>query len=401
MTRSPSTPLPTSLNCERHHSLSLPTLISTARTHLLLTPFNPTILVRVLSHLSPADQASVLGLNTAFYWLVLPLLSTHIVLSQAPWPRLRPLVKPPLELWEWIATHPPPSWVQQVDMYPHSSTRCMVHVYEHELDTEYAPRSANCPDRLPFLPRVQTLRIHGTLHTDAARWDGLTPQCSALQNVRPSKLVLLGSPTSGPLTSLPYGVLAAVDDYVLILSDPVEARAIVSDLTHTTARTATLIFAPPKPWLPMRSLNHGWPTFFAELGGQLAHLAIHVRIVNAGAIHHPIFGSEWDASRAEAHLETYLRQALRAEQTGYRPRGRPRCEVKFISMATYLVDAAQDELGAERLAEWRTGPESVTKGANTAPITAQACKPDNVFADAVGTRVADSVNGARGGETRE
>ncbi|BEJ12954.1 hypothetical protein CspHIS471_0301280 [Cutaneotrichosporon sp. HIS471] len=227
----------------------------------------------------------------------------------------------------------------------------MVHHYEHEVDTEHAPRTQNCPERLPFLSRVQTLRIHGALHTDSERWNGLTAQCAALQNVRARKLVLVGAPSSTPLTSLPYSVLAAVDEYVLVLSEGVEARAIANDLTNTTVKRATLIFA-AEPWMPLRVNEHNWAAFFAELGRQLVHFPILVRIVNAGAIK---VGREWDVSRSETYFESHLRDAVRAEQAEYRPWRRPRCEIEFVSMATYLLDAPDDELSPERLAKWRIG----------------------------------------------
>jgi hypothetical protein len=239
----------------------------------------------------------------------------------------------------------------------------MVHTHEHETDTEYAPRSQNCPERLPFLPGVQTLRVHAPLHPDEG-WDGLVPQCAALQNVRARKLVLVGAPSSTPLTSLPYALLAAVDEYVLLLApehdlDPLapvlKARAIASDLAHTNARRATIIFTPHTPWTEFRcapaALEVSWAgRLFAELGRQLALLPLSVRIVNAGAIDHRALGMEaWDAARGEALLEGHLRAALRAEQ-GYRRRG---CRVEFVTMATYLLDAPADEMGAARLEEWR------------------------------------------------
>ncbi|KLT42332.1 hypothetical protein CC85DRAFT_328235 [Cutaneotrichosporon oleaginosum] len=435
--RHPTTPFPTAnrRSYELRRTPSLRTLLSTARTHLLLTPFDPALLLAVLPHLPRSDKATLLRLNTAFYWLVSPVLHTHLILPRAPWPRLRPLVPAPREYEDWLTAHPPEAWVHTLDVHAHPSRRCM-RAHAHETDTEYAPPTHNCPERIPFLPRIRTLRVHAPLHTDTGQRD-IVPQCAALQNVRAPKLVLVGAPCSSPLTSLPYATLAAVDHYVLLLApddnvDPLApvllASAIASDIAHTTACSATLVLVPPVPWMEFRTpggdsdVHQSWAgRMLAELAAHLAHLPLTVRIVNAGAVDHRTLGTDaWDPVRGQALLETHFRNALRAE-------GRSCCTVEFVDMPTYLLDAPADELG-ERLEEWRTSagtgvgvgggagapevqahPEAAAREFEPVAEDATACgtgaaharKPDSVTADAVGPGVTDRVYGASGCAPRE
>lgn len=375
------------------------------------------ILLQILNHLPRNTLVTLLRVNSVFHWAALPHLYKRITLStKGPWPLFRTGVPPPPEgsdFSAWLERNPLESLVEQVDILPHATTRCMTVHFALILGVPGAPRSRNTPEMLPFLPRLKTLRVHtypSGLHVDettrfAAETGGglgLIPQCAVISNLRPRKLVLVGAPSvsSTGLTSLPYDLLAAVDEYVLVLFPDLDlltsdrnsflplfrASAIGSELAHVNcAQHATIIFYPHTPWNEFKCSNSvkmkladSWAgRFFGELGRQLSQLGdrTKIKLVNAGSIDHNALGMEtWDPEEGQNLIENHLREAFRLEQLDSfksvrRTFARSR-QVDFVTMDQYLAEirGREDELGPARVQEWLTpGAKSIRRRVPASP----------------------------------
>lgn len=377
---------------QRHRAVSVRTLLSAVRTEVLFCPFPQSVLLQIIDLLSRHSLVTLLRVNSAFYWITLPILYQQVILTTGgPWPRFNTVIKlpPKGDFRSWLERNPLTSRVKQVDVLPHSSRRCMVHHFSLEADCTVKPPTHNCPGRLPDLPHLKLLRVHvnpgsGLHHDEKTRFasdandgPGLVPQCAVVHNLRPRKLVLLGGPSvssSSGLTSLPYAVLAAAEEYVLILYPDLELQEAskTSPLPllragASCARHATIIFHPHTPWDEFKcglgvkaELSDSWAgRFIAELGRQISQLGdgVKVNLINAGSLDHGALGMDaWDAKQGVVIIENHFREAFRREQrASYTSRRRVFIrtnQIEFVDMAEYLKGGREDELGAARLQEW-------------------------------------------------
>lgn len=382
-----------------------------------LAPLPPSLLQECFKYLSDQSElARLLCVNTTFYRAGVELLYQRIRLrTDRPWPTFtadwssnKLSIASTVQLFcrqytldrSWLV-----NVVRIVDLYAHSTRICLP-------DKEFGLVTVAS---LPALPNLKVLRVHmtdslcltqsqRTLHNtleqqaanDLCPHIHLSPQCPAVFRLRPTKVVVIGGPCVYPelqLTALPYGPLASVKKYVLILSpsadlissEPrnqapvVTARGISADIFNVAnAEDLTIIFYTPGPDLewggPMETDYHArrmrdtWAgQLFTELARCLAPLPWWQKlcIVNAGAIDRNGAGmSYWDHDDGMEAIEHHFRSEL------YRYRAPPRrsslsdrrmsvkcwvpgATVTFMSMPEYLAIAdCEDEFEHHEIEAW-------------------------------------------------
>lgn len=289
----------------------------------------------------------------------------------------------------WLA-----KFVRELEIYPHTIAKCAA---------------------FPPMDNVEVVRIRlsmyksrtghvWTFHTDAAFAGGETPprqrrpsldvfpECRALANLRPTRVVVLGAPAiyaATPVTCLPYTLLAAVDTYTLALGpDPdlvtcarasdiprCRARAIMADVhAAASARKVTIVFwttGPGVPWTagyrskPSTEFRGSWVArLFLDLADMLLHtpLSRTVTFVNTGAIDLEsanLFNG--DAARVERRVEGFFRsemtrfciESLGLGHAGAMAQGN---RFHFVSMEAYLSSGEwAGQLDADSVEKWWRG----------------------------------------------
>lgn len=368
-----------------------------------MSPLPLTILSRIFVHLPPPSIGAAIRVNSQLYRAGIEQLHNHIWMTEhGPWPSFTDMDRfPPLPLQQMLGRSWLRSVVHTLDVFAHSTRVCMTNPDDMWVTA----------DSLPALPNIKILRIHMTnpfgtsqhqrsfhtngdqqFHSNSAPHMHVLPQCPAVYRIKPRTLVALGGPIvyrEKPITALPYGLLAAVERYVLVLSPDAEllladktsavpilrARAIASDIANVPDATdIVIVFYTPRPHIEwrgavatMRTESHIKRTWAGRFLTELAHLIAqlpffqHIKFVNAGSLDKYATAQQvWDPAEGMRALETHFRKQMDAYAQGQgHERGDRIAEwcrtttVDFVSMEDYLRRTQwKGEFEHAEVAEW-------------------------------------------------